>query len=160
MQQQQHDRTAATQAYTGREASNTPDLDMNAWKGWVRLVGCYDGDTITVIVRFLGEFFKVHVRVSGIDAPELRGVSHDRGMEARDCLIAHLTGCDCKGMTTRQVREILHGNVYLVWLNCGKNDKYGRVLCDVYSEPDCADTNAATAMLGAGLARPYFGGKR
>lgn len=154
------DKATAMRVYGMHMYENTREFGLDGWVGWARLVDCYDGDTLTVVIQFMGECFRVRIRLAGIDAPELRGVDAAKGVAARDALIAHLTGCDSKGLTSRGVRAMLSDAVHLVWLNCGKNDKYGRVLCEVFSKAGAIETNAGAALVGGGHARPYDGGRR
>ena len=153
-------RGGAVGLYAGRGHANTPNLGLDGWSGWARLVDCHDGDTMTVVLLFRGAHFKVRIRVAGIDAPELRGPNATQALAARDALVKHLTGVDSRDLSAGQLRLTLDADTHLVWVTCGKPDKYGRTLCDVFSEQEAASCNAATALLGAGLARPYEGGKR
>ena len=153
-------RGMAAVRYAGHGHANTPDFGLDGWTGWARLVDCHDGDTITVVLLFKAAPYKVRIRVAGIDTPELRGPDTDIAYAARDALVKHLSGIHSRGMSARQLRCALDADTHLVWVNCKKPDKYGRTLCDVYSEPDAASCNAATALMDAGFARLYDGGKK
>jgi len=102
-----------------------------------------DGDTFEARVRvWPGMDVTTKVRLRGIDAPELKarcGEEYAKAQSAREALAAMLAEGDVRV-----------GNVGL--------DKYGgRVLADAStrSTPD-----VSRALLGAGLARSYSGGKR
>jgi endonuclease YncB( thermonuclease family) len=102
-----------------------------------------DGDTFAARVRvWPGLEVNTHVRLRGIDAPELHARCDDeraKAIAARDAL-----------------RQILSAGA--VGITRVGQDKYGgRVDADV-STASTADVSAA--MLGRGLARPYFGGRR
>ena len=76
----------------------------------------YDADTCTLIVPFYGRPFEVKCRLSGIDSAEIRSKDQEEklyAIEARDYL-----------------RNLILYNT--VWVNCGKMDKYGRLLGDIY----------------------------
>jgi micrococcal nuclease len=101
-----------------------------------------DGDTIEVRAHiWLGQTLAIRVRIDGVDAPEMKArCAEERTMAlaARDFLEKRLAGAD---ITLTRV-------VY---------DKYGgRVRAKI---ADSAG-DVATALLAAGLARPYHGERR
>lgn len=102
-----------------------------------------DGDTILVRARiWLDLELSVHVRLAGVDAPELRGrCAEERHLAERARALVE--------------RAVDGGRVVLSEL---EHDKYaGRVVARV-TTPDGRDL--ASALLAAGLARPYDGGAR
>lgn len=106
------------------------------------VVRVLDGDTIEVSTQvWLGLRLTSHVRIRGIDTPELRGdCASEKAMaaQARERL-ARLAG------TSISIAHIA-------------DDKYaGRVIADA-AAADGTDLRAA--MLASGLARPYEGGTR
>lgn len=107
------------------------------------VVRVLDGDTVTVRARiWVGQELEIRVRLAGVDAPELHGrcaVERDRARLARDFLRARIAG--------RPVR------LYLV--------QYGKYAGRVLARVEAADgTDLGAALLAAGLARPYNGGRR
>ena len=101
-----------------------------------------DGDTIEVIATiWLGQTLDVHVRIDGIDTPELEArcpEERTKALAARDFLARRLNGAEVR----------LSHVVY---------DKYGgRVRASVAD----AHGDIGQAMLAAGLARAYHGDKR
>jgi endonuclease YncB( thermonuclease family) len=107
------------------------------------VTGVIDGDTIAVRARiWIGQDVETRVRISGIDAPELRGACDSEralAMAARERLIELVAG----------------GGVTLTGIS---NDKYGgRVLARVLNGDgvDVGDT-----LVAARLARAYTGGAR
>lgn len=102
-----------------------------------------DGDTLNVRARiWLDQELNVNVRLRGIDAPELRAGCETelvRAEHARDTVIELLGG----------------GNVRLRHIAGGKY--HGRVIADVTMEDG---RDLADALLAAGVARPYDGGRR
>lgn len=102
-----------------------------------------DGDTLEVIARiWLGQAVETRVRITGVDAPELRAACPEERMAARAArawLESRLAG--------RTVRLV---DV--------RFDKYGgRVLARVL---DGEGLDVATALIAGGLARGYGGGRR
>ena len=122
-----------------------------AAQGKERLAGPYvahvlaviDGDTLSVTVPvWLGVELSTKVRLRGIDAPEL----HGRCQREKD-----LAAQAKRTLTSETTAQVTLTNV--------EGDKYyGRVEADVTTVPD--GLNLSDAMLSAGLARPYDGGKR
>ena len=102
-----------------------------------------DGDTLEVRADiWLGVQLTVHVRMRGIDAPEVHGQCQREK--------------DLAGAATDLLRK---ETTPLVTLRNISGDKYyGRVEADVTTAPDGLDL--ATAMLASGLARPTTAGKR
>jgi len=107
------------------------------------VVEVYDGDTLIVRARiWLGQVVNTKVRLSGIDAPELRGrCAREKRMAraARGFVRAKLAG----------------GNVTLRDIRFGKYA--GRVLARVIT---AEGEDLGRALIAAGLARPYRGGRR
>jgi len=101
-----------------------------------------DGDTFEAAARiWLGEAIDVHVRIEGIDAPELhaRCVEERRRAEAaRDYLLDRIGGGE-------------------VELSGVRYDKFGGRVRAVVRD---AGGNIAEAMVAKGYARPYRGGRR
>ncbi len=108
-----------------------------------RVVAVIDGDTITVRARiWLGQDVETRVRLTGVDAPELRGACpRERALAvaARDLMVATVGGAE---VTLTEIRY----------------DKFGgRVLARVES---AAGENLAALLIDAGLGRAYDGGRR
>ena len=102
-----------------------------------------DGDTIEVRVQiWLEQEIVVRVRLAGIDAPEMTApcdAARAAAVQARDLV----------------VREVEGARVLLTGVHGGKY--FGRVIGRVLT-PKGEDLS--TLLLNAGLAVPYFGGRR
>ena len=101
-----------------------------------------DGDTIEIRAQiWLGLTLTSHVRIRGIDTPEMRGAcpaEKTAAAAARD-----------------RLAELAGGTIRLANI---ADDKYaGRVLADVTAGDG---TDLGSAMIASGLARPYGGGAR
>ena len=108
-----------------------------------RIVGIYDGDTITVTINDWPELIgnAISVRVAGIDTPEIRGRCEIEKAMARDA--------------RRFTRDAVTG-AKKVELHNLRRDKYFRILADV-----CLDGDALSdRLVSAGFARRYEGGSR
>jgi len=113
-----------------------PDINY----GYV--IRCYDGDTITIVSNPYGEVCRFTVRISGLDTPELRGgasLEQSAAEIVRDELM--------KMILNKYVRIKVQGN-----------DKYGRLLADIWLDEDSDSINKW--LLDNKYAIPYDGGKR
>ena len=80
----------------------------------------YDGDTITVeIVLGFGVYKTERLRLSGIDAPELRGEQRPYGLVSRD-----------------KLRELILGQEVIIKTYKDKKGKYGRYIADIYIDSE------------------------
>lgn len=107
------------------------------------IVAVIDGDTVKLRAHiWLGQEVEISVRLAGIDTPELRGdcdAERHLAQQARDYLAILLAGA------TVSLRDIAY-------------DKYGgRVVALLF---DAAGRDLGAALVAAGYARPYDGGKR
>ena len=101
-----------------------------------------DGDTLAVRVPvWLGQELDVHVRLRGIDTPEV----HGKCRRERD-LAAEATALLAKAATPQVTLRNVEGDKY-----------FGRVEADVTA---AGGADLSATMLASGLARPYDGGKR
>lgn len=107
-----------------------------------------DGDTLAVRAKiWLNQELRVMVRLSGVDAPELRGRCAEERALAK---------------SARQfVQEFIHAprsESAQIWLTDIAQGKFGgRILARVTDENG---TDLSNALLAAGLARPYSGRTR
>ena len=107
-----------------------------------------DGDTLDVLIDLgFNIHHKVRVRLYGLNAPESRTkdlAEKEMGLKAKSFT---------QDWTTR------HQVVFLKTI-AGKDDKYGRVLAQIYSDKDIKSEKTACLnldMISAGYAREYFG---
>lgn len=121
--------------------ANTPKWNFDGLSVTAKVLSVYDGDTLTVAFDTFGlGFFQHNIRLSGIDAPEMKGKSPEEksaAMNARDFLRA-----------TCLDKEV---NVTVE-----STDKYGRLLASVTID----EYDLSTMMLESKHAVPYSGGTR
>ncbi len=102
-----------------------------------------NGDTLAVRARiWLGQEVSIRVRLAGIDAPELRGRC-DAEQELAERAKAYLSAMVGGGSVT--LSEVRYGKFA------------GRVIARV---ANAAGEDLSQALVAAGLARPYEGGRR
>lgn len=107
------------------------------------VIKVYDGDTITIASKLPypnSPIYRFHVRLNGIDTPEIKGKSEDEKNAAHQAQKA-------------LENLILHKNVTLKNL---QTEKYGRILADVYMKKICLNK----WMLDNNYAVPYDGGTK
>jgi endonuclease YncB( thermonuclease family) len=110
-----------------------------------RVIKVYDGDTITIASKLPIEkspIYRFSVRLNGIDTPEMKGsgVTDDEKIAAKQA---------------KEFVSKLILNKYIRLENI-QNDKYGRILADVY----VGDTHVNELLLKEGYAVAYNGGTK
>lgn len=118
-----------------------------------------DGDTFAVRARiWLGQQVRVHVRLAGIDAPEIKGrCARERAMATAAQRFAEdfFGNSGSSDMPAAPVGSHMSPQI---WLSDISEGKYaGRILARV---ANAAGEDLGNALLGAGIARPYAGGAR
>ena len=111
--------------------------------GYGRVIKVYDGDTITIAGMLPYKYSKIYrfqVRLNGIDSPEMR--THNKSEKAVAILAQEALSQMIKGQW--------------VILNNTGNDKYGRLLADVWF----GDININSWMIDKRFAVPYDGGTK
>lgn len=106
-----------------------------------RILRVVDGDTLLVEIKiWFGQTVVEHVRIAGIDAPEMKG------------------RCPSEIEAARGARQYLSGLVGggAVELRDIRREKYGRALAAVTVE----GIDIASRMIEIGYARAYAGGRR
>ncbi|MFZ9715910.1 MAG: thermonuclease family protein [Ilumatobacteraceae bacterium] len=107
-----------------------------------------DGDTFDCVIDLgFDVLLKARVRLYGVNTPESR--TKDAAEKA--------AGLKAKSFTTDWLDR--HKTVFIKTV-LDKNEKYGRVLANVYSSPNIEDKTTACLnddIIGSGYARAYFG---
>jgi len=108
-----------------------------------KVIKVYDGDTITIAAKLPypeSPVYRVSVRLNGIDTPEIKGQTQ------REKELA------------KQIRDILQSKIMnkMVELKNTSNEKYGRLLADVYLDDICIND----WMIEQGYAVKYDGGTK
>ena len=108
------------------------------------VVRVHDGDTLTLILdRGFYDYSERTVRLSGIDAPELRQPTLAQGRKVRDAVAAWVR---------------THGELNLISFLV--DEKYGRVLGDLVPVVAPLGGGLADDLILNKLAKPYAGGTR
>jgi micrococcal nuclease len=81
-----------------------------------KIVSVYDGDTVTALVDLGFRInMEIKIRLSRINAPEIRGPQRPQGLVARDFL-----------------RELILGKTVTIMTQKDRKEKYGRYLAEIY----------------------------
>lgn len=103
----------------------------------------YDGDTITIAAKlpYKGSpIYRFSVRLNGIDTPEIKGKTNDEKQ--------------CAVLARDTLKELILGK--RVELRNVQNEKYGRILAEVY----CDEINLNEWMITQRFAVKYDGGTK
>lgn len=117
---------------------------------WCRIVKVYDGDSVTGIIKFENTFYKISIRLNGIDACEIRS---NTNVFLKNKAIA------CKERLTQLLDFKDPRTNCMVWIVCYRNDKFGRVLADIYTSPD-SRVKIQDILVSENMAYVYSGGAR
>lgn len=145
----------------------TPPFSLKGRATWGRVVRVHDGDSLTLVVPLDGDrFHRFSIRLAGIDACELQGddpAVRDRAMRARERLVelCATAGGVADSLPPPEGRaRFWEDHVCLVWAECHRTDKYGRVLATIRSDPDDTGPSFGERLCAEHLAFPYTGGGR
>lgn len=119
---------------------DTPKFSFDNIETQAKVLKIYDTDTLTIAFIFNESPIKINIRLTGIDAPELKS---DIDAEKQACIL----GRD-------KLKELLLDKIVNVKLY--EFDKYGRVLADVYID----EIHINQYLLKYNYVREYSGGKK
>lgn len=130
------------------DKKNTQFFTFDGNEYLAKCISVYDGDTITVAFKPFnctkcdGRVYKYNIRLSGIDTPEIRTSNQDEKKKALE------------------IRDLLREKILnkFIIINCGKFDKYGRLLGYVYNEDKSVCYN--NWLIDQGFAYVYDGGTK
>ena len=126
-----------------------------------KVVKVYDGDTITVVFKTgkKDPFYQWSVRMYGYDSPELRpskkkDYSESRFKDRNDEVYYAKQARD-------HLAELVLDKLVLLQIIPNEDDKFGRLLCNVFHYPIQNEKNCVNAeMINAGHGYEYFGGTK
>ena len=108
-----------------------------------KVVDVYDGDSLTLALPFGGGYYKFKCRLFGIDTAELRTCDREEKK----------VGLEAKLFLENMVKGVV------VWVECGKFDKYGRLLVTSFKSFE-EERSVNDMMVDNGYGYMYDGGKR
>ena len=124
------------------EVKDAPLLTFEGMEVKAKVTSVYDGDTIKCVfpMKDSNKLYKWNCRLSGVDTPELRTRNKNEKKYGY------------------QVRDNLRGKILnkVVTLKCGKFDKYGRLLVEIF----IGDESINNWLIEMGYAKKYDGGTK
>lgn len=135
-----------------------------------KCISIYDGDTATFCILLHNQLYKFKMRLSGIDTPEMRPSKkqYNRKLEkkaaimSRNRLLQLVTDQEIQinmVYSRKEIRDILDKNRKLIYIKCGKCDKYGRCLVKLYDSNEYIKS-FNNILVEDGYAYKYYGGKK
>ena len=130
--------------------NKTPMFSLEGKIKLCKVVNIYDGDTCKVVFKLNNDICRWNIRMTGYDTPEMRPprsqANRDEEIKAAKAAKAFL------------ISKIMNDN-QLVYIKCGKFDKYGRLLGEIYiNKNDKKSINQIMIDEGHGYA--YEGGTK
>lgn len=122
---------------------------MNGRELWCKVIDVYDGDTVDIIFFQSNELLHYKLRLYGIDTPELKPL---KSMTNRDNVIER-----ARDAKKKLESLVLNKVVYVRFKN---EEKYGRLMGDIYLSKSPGKKSVNQMMLDCGMAVPYFGQKK
>ena len=146
---------------------STPFFDMNGINTYGRIVDIYDGDTMKIVLPLMNKYYKFNVRLNGIDTCEIKShniENKNKALQARNkiCnLIQEKWNYNKKDLNTqKEIKKFLNSFVCLVFVECLKFDKYGRLLANIYIDCDNREKCLSKILIDENLAYAYDGGTK
>ena len=136
-----------------------PPFSLENLETFCRLVDIYDGDTITCIIPIFNNLYRFQIRLNGIDTPEIKTKIQNIKQDAicsKRRVIELTTSGKCQVYLKEELQKYLEDNSTILWIKCRQFDKYGRILCDVYSNKD-DKYSISEILIQENLAVPYDG---
>ena len=121
--------------------NEVPLFSLNGKSFMAKIVEIYDGDTITVIFKLFGEYYKWKCRIKHVDSPEIKTqdkIEKERAIFVRD-----------------KMRDLLLNKIVTIHCSLDKKDKYGRLLIE-FNIPK-SNTKIHEWLIQNNYARPYEG---
>jgi len=109
------------------------NIDYFSLRGYyvAKCVDVYDGDTCTVIIKFKNTYYRINVRLNGIDTPEIR----TKNSEEKEAALK----------AKYDLEKLIKGKIVDLFIQ--KLDKYGRPLADMYVEYENSTIHVVSYML-------------
>jgi endonuclease YncB( thermonuclease family) len=155
--------TETLNIFNNQNIASIPYFSLEGLKTWCRVIDIYDGDTITVVIPLLTTMYKFHIRLYGLDTPEIKSSNEEnkqKAILARNRLIELCTDIPTNVATNlktrKEIQKFFDETIYLVWISCYNMDKYGRVLANIYKTSD-SDKAFSQILIQEKLGYEYFG---
>jgi len=150
-----------------KATDDIPVFSLNDYKGYAKVTSVYDGDTFKACITLDGKIRKFIFRTLGYDSPEMKPPLNT---PSRDEHIKQARFSRRKFMNFMGFEEYYPYKLWnpficncgvngWVWIECGKNDKYGRTLVTVYRNR-WNTKSVNQRMIESGCVNVYDGGTK
>lgn len=142
--QSQNNNSNDIQILSEKTKDNTEFMTLNGNIYGAKVVHIYDGDTMHVVFKEFGNYYKWNCRVQGVDTPEIRtknAKEKEFGYQVRDIL------------RDRMLDKIVKIRTY-------DFDKYGRLLIDVFMPDEEDEVMLSQWLIQNKYAHAYDGGTK
>lgn len=126
------------------QSSTTKRISFEGQTLLAKPLSVYDGDTANFAVRCLDGIYKFRMRLARINTPEMNSSEGTAAISARNRLIELLSDQSIdldRHYSRKEIKEIFNQSKKLVQLKCGKMDKFGRCLVDIFQTEDYLNIN-------------------
>lgn len=139
---------------------HTEHFSLNGINIYGRVVDIIDGDSLNIVIPVFDNYYKFNVRLNGIDTSEIKSKNEENrnmGKMARIRLGQLLINQLINDFI--EIKEYISNNIVIVWLECLKFDKYGRLLANIYLV-DNKEKSLSKILIEEKLAYEYNGGTK
>ena len=125
-------------------------LSLNDKHFTAKIIDVYDGDTITVIFKMFGKYYKWKCRIMHVDTPEIKKMVKPSNEEEK-------SKNEKEKKRAIIIRDIMREKLLnkIVTLDCNKFDKYGRLLVE-FNIPE-TNIKIHNWLIENNYAKPYEG---
>lgn len=135
---------------------------------YTRIIDMYDGDSFRIVVHVNGAVAYAMTRLVGIDTAEIKSKSSAAkacATGSRDFALAWALQSDSTTAyaSKKDVKAALAETPAIVFVKCLDNDRYGRILIEVFRDRDDAEASRNSLnslMIAKGGAVAYDGGTK
>ena len=128
----------------------TPTFSLEDETKLCKVVDVYDGDSCKVAFSLNGDIYKWNIRMNGYDSPEMRPSKSKPNREAEK---------EAAVKAKEYLKSLIMKDKQLVYVKCGKFDKYGRLLGTILiNKNDVLSVNQL--MINNGHGYEYHGGTK
>ena len=123
-------------------------LELKDSEYYIKVIDIYDGDSITGILFYRDIPTIIHIRLYGIDTPELlpkSGSENEKIKEKALAIMAKIT-----------LMKIIIDNNYILYIKTKGSEKYGRTLADIYIKHN-SEISINRYLIDMNLADTYSG---
>jgi endonuclease YncB( thermonuclease family) len=154
------DKEEAINVYNNIEIMHAPFFSLKGIKSYARILDVYDGDTLTIAIKLYGTILKFRCRLYGIDTCEITSkhpICKDLALKARQRLIELISNKECPIFKEKkEIIDYFTREIAIVWIHCNEQDKYGRVLINVFANPSSSES-FSDKLIKERLAYSYMG---